>query len=150
MQLSLTPTELPQPLTAMVRDRFAARVILAFTGIHGALLAAGLPSLPCPLLHIVGIPCPGCGISRACIALLRGDWEQMATLHFFAPIVMVVLALLALAAFLPNSRRSAFIDLIKRFEQHTAVGLILFIVFLSYWIFRFASDPYSYVALMRG
>jgi|HigsolmetaAR202D_1030399.scaffolds.fasta_scaffold00023_21 Protein of unknown function (DUF2752). len=150
MQLSLSPMELPQPLTAMVRDRFAARVILTFAGVHGTLVAAGLPSLPCPLLHSVGIPCPGCGISRACIALLRGDWQEMATLHFFAPLVMVVLALLVFAAFLPDSRRSAFIDLVRRFEQHTAAGLILFIVFIAYWIFRFASDPYAYVALMRG
>lgn len=150
MQSSISLTELPQPLTAMVRDRFAARVIIAFTGLHGALVAAGLPSLPCPLLHIIGIPCPGCGISRACIALLRGDWEQMATLHVFAPVVMLVLALLMLAAFLPDSKRSTFIDMVRRFERHTAVGIILAVVFLSYWVFRFASDPYAYVALMRG
>jgi hypothetical protein len=150
MQLSLSSIELPQPLTAMVRDRFAARVILAFTSLHGVLIAAGLPSLPCPLLHMIGIPCPGCGISRACIALLRGDWEQMATLHLFAPIVMLVLALLVLAAFIPDSKRSSFIELVRRFERQTAFGIILLVVFVSYWVFRFASDPYTYVALMRG
>ncbi|MEJ2246292.1 MAG: DUF2752 domain-containing protein, partial [Acidobacteriota bacterium] len=50
-----------------------------------AVLGAGLASLffgispdsialfPCPLHAITDIECPGCGMTRACIALARGD-----------------------------------------------------------------------------
>ena len=30
--------------------------------------------LPCPFYRLTGLLCPGCGVSRLCIALLRGDW----------------------------------------------------------------------------
>ena len=32
-----------------------------------------LALLPCPIHYVTGIECPGCGITRACIALARGD-----------------------------------------------------------------------------
>ena len=30
--------------------------------------------LPCPFYTLTGLLCPGCGVSRLCLALLRGDW----------------------------------------------------------------------------
>ncbi len=44
----------------------------AFAGILFFLLPQKLP--PCPLYHITGIPCPGCGSTRATSALLHGDF----------------------------------------------------------------------------
>ena len=32
----------------------------------------------CPIRHVTGIPCPGCGMSRALVCLLRGDWKGYA------------------------------------------------------------------------
>lgn len=50
----------------------------------GAVLALGLgyawgmsrlgTGLPCPFHRVTGLLCPGCGVSRLCLALLRGDW----------------------------------------------------------------------------
>ncbi len=50
----------------------------------GLLLAAGLAyalwvratglALPCPFRAVTGLLCPGCGVTRLCLALLRGDW----------------------------------------------------------------------------
>ncbi len=30
--------------------------------------------LPCLFYRLTGLLCPGCGVSRMCMALLRGDW----------------------------------------------------------------------------
>lgn len=64
----------------MERRRRLSRLL----GGAGLLLAAGLAyalwvratglALPCPFRAVTGLLCPGCGITRLCLALLRGDW----------------------------------------------------------------------------
>jgi hypothetical protein len=39
----------------------------------------------CLFRRVAGIPCPLCGLSRACFALARGDWREMFRLHPLAP-----------------------------------------------------------------
>lgn len=63
------------------------------------LLAAALPAaaliflglLPCPVAFALRIPCPGCGMTRATLALLRGDLAGMFRLHPLAPLVLLFL-----------------------------------------------------------
>ncbi|HEV8237897.1 MAG TPA: DUF2752 domain-containing protein [Thermoanaerobaculia bacterium] len=58
----------------------------------------GLPSGPvytvCAFRRLTGIPCPGCGLTRAMAALARG--ELLLALHFhpFAPLVLAEAAAL--------------------------------------------------------
>ncbi|MFG6353225.1 MAG: DUF2752 domain-containing protein [Oscillospiraceae bacterium] len=64
----------------MERRRRLSRLL----GGAGLLLAAGLAyalwvratglALPCPFRAVTGLLCPGCGVTRLCLALLRGDW----------------------------------------------------------------------------
>lgn len=70
-----------------------------------ALLAAGLAyalwvrftglALPCPIRAVTGLLCPGCGVTRMCLALLRGDsgaaWEAN-------PVLLILLPVLGLLA----------------------------------------------------
>ena len=53
------------------------------------------PPLACPLRSITGIPCPLCGMTRACVAAVHG---HLATSLAFSPggILVVLLALTAL------------------------------------------------------
>ncbi|MFA8436967.1 MAG: DUF2752 domain-containing protein [Marinifilaceae bacterium] len=50
----------------------------------------------CPYNKILGIECPGCGMQRAFIALLRG--ELLASLQLF-PALLPMLALIVLVVF---------------------------------------------------
>lgn len=51
-------------------------VLLLAAGLaYGGLCAlAGRPLIPCPFYAVTGWYCPGCGVSRMCLALLRLDF----------------------------------------------------------------------------
>lgn len=61
----------------------------------GAYVCASLLGWGCPLQHFTGIPCPGCGMSRALCALLRLDfgaalrWHPM--IYVLPPVVLYTL-----------------------------------------------------------
>jgi len=55
---------------------------------------AGDPRLVlCPSRRLLGLPCPGCGMTRALAALLRGDLAGAFALHPWAPALAAQLAL---------------------------------------------------------
>jgi hypothetical protein len=48
----------------------------------------------CLVRHLTGVPCPGCGMTRAMLFLARGDWRRAVLFHPLAPMVLAeVLAL---------------------------------------------------------
>src|ERR687889_715138 len=99
-------------LAALLRDR---RVSLGVTAVAVAQVlgvAAGVGGWPCPLKGALGIPCPGCGLTRATVALLRGEFATAFNLHALAPVLLLGLAALAVAALLPAARRDAFATLV--------------------------------------
>ena len=75
----------------------------------GLLLAAGLGyaawihktglALPCPVFRVTGWLCPGCGVTRMCLALLRLDvaaaWQANLGLMLILPILGVLAIRLA-------------------------------------------------------
>jgi hypothetical protein len=63
---------------------------------HGADTASQAVST-CLFRRVVGIPCPGCGMSRAFLALLRGDWSSVRRLHPLAPLLALEWAALWVA-----------------------------------------------------
>jgi hypothetical protein len=39
----------------------------------------------CVFRRMTGIPCPGCGLTRALYAMVRGEWKELFVLHPLAP-----------------------------------------------------------------
>ncbi|MCC6214562.1 MAG: DUF2752 domain-containing protein [Polyangiaceae bacterium] len=101
------------------------------------MLLAGLPG--CPTATIAGIPCPGCGLTRASWAVLRGDLAEAHRLH---PLVLIVtplyLGFLAYAALdyvrgeatRPRSPRAA--------RALSAAAMTVLVLLLVVWLARFA------------
>ena len=60
-----------------------------------ASLSASLLGWGCPVQHFTGVPCPGCGLSRAVYALLRLDFAAAFRYHpmvyVLPPVVLYVL-----------------------------------------------------------
>lgn len=46
-----------------------------------------MPLLTCPVLHLTGIPCPACGMTRSFTAIAQGNLSQAVTHHLFGPIL---------------------------------------------------------------
>lgn len=80
----------------------------------GALVVTGLllalPEWWCPIARSTGVPCPGCGMTRALLALLHGDFAA-AFAHHPLSLVVVPVGTWALARWhrstpTPNQARS--------------------------------------------
>ncbi|MDG2990304.1 DUF2752 domain-containing protein [Candidatus Synechococcus calcipolaris G9] len=52
----------------------------------------------CPMLNLTGIPCPGCGMTRSFMAMVRGEVDQAISFHLFGPALLTTF--LGLAIFL--------------------------------------------------
>ena len=104
---------------------------------------------PCPFYHLTGIPCPGCGATRACVALLRGHWAESFRMHALGSVFLGVIVLLLIAGVLPERSRKAFGAAVEWFERRTAAGYVFFLLLLLYWIARLAIDPHGFIRLLK-
>jgi uncharacterized protein DUF2752 len=125
------------PVLAQVMERRATGLVIgAMAAAHLGLMHFELPGWPCPVRHTLGIPCPGCGLSRAIAALLHGDWRAALARHAFAPIILAALVLLVGMALLPESVRRRGIAGVARIERHTGLTALLLVALMVYWLVR--------------
>jgi Protein of unknown function (DUF2752) len=96
----------------------------------------------CPLASSFGVPCPGCGLTRATLALLHGDLAGALRLHplvlLIAPLVAVLLSagILDLLRDPTRGPRKPYL----RWSARTlsTVATALFALTLGVWLARFA------------
>jgi hypothetical protein len=55
----------------------------------GVPFAAAVALWRCPVAALLGVPCPGCGLTRAVLALVAGDIDGAMRLHPLAPVLVV-------------------------------------------------------------
>lgn len=111
-----------------------------------ALLASGAPL--CPFAGWLGIPCPGCGLTRATVALVSGDWQTALRLHPLVGFVLPVLAWFAARALFGWKGRAQVgwkgraqdAPAARRWARRLGnwCGLALAVALLAVWGLRFA------------
>lgn len=113
----------------------AVRLVLVIAALAGA-VAAGIPL--CPVAIIARHPCPGCGLTRATLALLHGHVGEAAHLH---PLVFIVTPIVAVAfaynALAYVQRGQWFASESLRNRWLTRAWLVLGALMLTLWIARF-------------
>jgi hypothetical protein len=122
--------------STLLQDRLVARVLLGAGALQLGLSLLGLPGWACPIKTVLGIPCPGCGLTRAMGELLSGDWRHALSTHAFAPIFLLAGAILLAVTLLPNTPRTATISFISAFEKRTGISALVLISLLVYWCVR--------------
>lgn len=135
-------------LSSLVKHRRSCLAIASAVGLHLTLVTLNLPSWQCPIRSALGIPCPGCGLSRAIAALAHGDWQKALTIHAFAPISVIVLAILLVAIFLPKSARIRLGNRLEKIERQSRITALLLSASIIYWLVRllfFTKDFYRLV-----
>ena len=142
---------LTRPLVAdMLTHRTLGWVVLGSVGLHIGLISAGLPGWPCPFRDYLGVPCPGCGLSRASVALFQGDWFRAMTYHAFVVPVLLGLILIVTASLLPERQRQWLINYSAGLERRLGVGALAMISMFVYWLGRLVFFHNTYVALIMN
>lgn len=99
-------------------------------GIIAAALYLGFMELVlhngCPFVVLTGFPCPACGLTRAGIHVLKGEWMEALRLNFaIYPIIVLVIAAVIRRYFMKQSLRC----LLK-------YVMILIIAMVVYYVYR--------------
>jgi hypothetical protein len=134
----------------ILESRPTTLLIVSAAVVHGGLNLLGLPSWECPIRHTLGVPCPGCGLSRAMGALLHGDWQTAMTYHAFAPIFLASLIFMAVVLLLPAGPYGQVVDWTRRFETKTGLVAAGLVGLMIYWVIRLVFFREAFFVLIMG
>jgi hypothetical protein len=113
-------------------------LVASFVGIFAVVVAFRLPF--CPLASVLGVPCPGCGLTRATLALAHGELRHALELH---PLVLVLAPLFigamcsAAISYVRGPRRTRPARRWLASRTVTTLGSALLLATLGVWGARF-------------
>lgn len=111
------------------REILVLVVMLVMVGIVASVAYA--LSIPiCAFHYLTGIPCPGCGMTRACVSLLKGDVLKAFS---FNPLAVVLVFTGPFAIWMAATRRPWSLAVMTCMK---AIGWIAFWVNWVYLLFR--------------
>lgn len=139
------------PLATLLRDRRFGLILTGALGLNICLVSLSLPAAwECPFFRLTGVPCPGCGLTRACMLLLRGEVQASIKFHAFAPIFLVLIAMLIMSTLLPRSMTEPLIFKAETLERQTGLTIIILGGLILYWLARLLLFPTMFARLIRG
>ena len=96
-------SSLRQPLLADLLQPRIGAITIAGTAALQLLAATHGMGLPCPFHDYLGIPCPGCGLTRSLLALAHGNLLDSLAWHPYGILLAASLAAATAAALLPTT-----------------------------------------------
>jgi uncharacterized protein DUF2752 len=135
-------------ISPLLRDRKLAIALLCAALLQLFLFAAKFPGWTCPFLHIVGVPCPGCGLTRATALLLHGNLRAALNYHAFAPVVLLGVIVVGSAGLLPERERLSAINRLELLERRSGITVILLFALILYWLVRLLFMQTAFVELL--
>lgn len=137
------------PISSVLRDRKLTLVLAVVAGVQIVLVSLKLPAWECPFLRLTGVPCPGCGLTSAIMLLLQGEIHASIRFHAFAPIFLIGIVIVVLAALLPKSLIQPVISGTELLERQKGLSVIVLSGLILYWLARLLAFP-AFIQLIRG
>jgi len=137
-------------LSTILRDRRLSSIICGAALLQLLLTLIGVPGWTCPVFHTFGIPCPGCGMTRATVFLFRGNLKEAMTLHAFAPLFLFALMLIGFSTLGPRPRIERMIARTEALERYTGITTLLLGGLIVYWLARLLLLQTAFVRLIQG
>jgi len=138
------------PIATLLRDRRFGLLLTGALSLNVVALLLHLPGWECAFFRLTGIPCPGCGLTRACLLLLTGDVPASIRFHAFAPIFIALIAMLITCTLLPKTVTESFINKAETLERRTGITIVILGGLILYWLARLLLFPTAFVQLIRG
>ena len=123
-------------LALIMQNRWILIFIAGLAILQVGLTAAGWRGWPCPIRIISGVPCPGCGLSRATALFIQGQWQSAIEVHAFAPIIAVGFGFLVITAVMPRSLQHRAARRVAAWERRTAIVTLVVLAMFIYWGLR--------------
>src|SRR3977135_111559 len=109
------------PIATLLRDRRFGLLLTGTLGLNIVAISLHLPGWECAFFRVTGLPCPGCGLTRACLLLLKGEVHAAIRFHAFAPIFVLFIAMLIVCTLLPRTVTDSFINKAETLERQTGI-----------------------------
>jgi hypothetical protein len=123
-------------LAPLMLNRRTVFILTGVAALQVFLTALGLGGWQCPIKSALGIPCPGCGLSRAMVLLIHKEWHAAMVTHAFAPVFLVGFVLMLIVGVMPDRLHRHSVRRIAVLERHTGFIPLLLIGIIVYWMLR--------------
>lgn len=123
-------------IAPIMQNRWFLALIAGLTILQIGLAAAGWRGWQCPLRFISGVPCPGCGLSRAVALFIQGKWQAAIEVHAFAPLLAVAVGFLAIAAGMPRNLQHKAARRVAAWEKRSGIVAFVVLAMFIYWGLR--------------
>jgi len=125
----LTNKECQMRLKEEIRKIFPVLAILIAYSIYLRFFTIGIP---CVFHEVTGLKCPGCGMTRSCMSILKFDFTSAYNSNMLSitvvPMLLIIMGIAEVRYIMTGKRKTTLIEAIL-------LG-ILFLVTISYGILR--------------
>lgn len=137
VERSLAPGWAFTPVLApLLARRRVALLLIGVAAFQVGLGMVGITGWRCPVRMVLGIPCPGCGLTTAMVLLLRGEWRAALSTHLFAPLFLAGFVLALAITLLPDRLHREAVLRLAAVERRTGVVTLTLIALVVYWVVR--------------
>ena len=120
---------IPRRIALVVAGIFLSIAILHITGVLSADRIGGTIPFFCPFKALTGVPCPGCGMTRAMLSITKGDFRGAFGYNPFSFFLLFMLVI----SVVPGKQAEKLSSIVPVIMNY--VFIVVLVAVLFYWFF---------------